>query len=108
MTIPIFDLLVTSAGILVLIAFWQFMWRPLSVAHLRQDLFDARDSLFDMVASGEIQAGFDSPIYRCIRADLNRLIRYSHKVSMFQSIMGSIFLKKKRASSAESVDDLVL
>lgn len=96
MTIHILDLLVSTTGILMLGALWHLLWRPLVIAHLRQDLFDARDFLFDLVADGQTTLKFDSEVYRGTREDLNVMIRFSHSVSLATAFFADLFIPSGR------------
>ena len=96
MTIQILDLLVSATGVLLLVALWNLFWRPLAVAHLRQDIFDARDFLFDLVADGHTTMKFDSPVYRGTREDLNGMIRFSHGISLFTALIADLFIPHGR------------
>lgn len=96
MTIQILDLLVSATGVMLLVALWHLLWRPLVVAHLRQDLFDARDFLFDLVSDGQTTLKFDSPVYRGTREDLNGMIRFSHSVSLSTALFADLFIPSGR------------
>lgn len=96
MTIQILDLLVSTTGILMLGALWHLLWRPLVIAHLRQDLFDARDFLFDLVADEQTTLKFDSVVYRGTREDLNLMIRFSHSVSLATAFFADLFIPNGR------------
>ena len=53
----------------------------------RQKLFALRDELFDFAADGGID--FSDPAYLELRQDLNGLIRFAHKISMFRLLLAS-------------------
>jgi len=106
MTIQILDLIVSSAGILLLGASWHFLWRPLAVAHLRQDIFDVRDLLFDLVADGNTTLRFDSPVYRGTREDLNAMIRFSHSISLFAALLCNTMVRGFRKINATRISSL--
>lgn len=96
MTIQILDLLVSSVGILLLFALWSLLFRPLAVAHLRQDLFDARDFLFDLVADGKTSLNFESAVYRGTREDINGMIRFSHGISLGTALFAKLLIPRRR------------
>jgi hypothetical protein len=71
-------LLFVFLGALVTILY-SSAWQNLCVDSARQEVFEARDAIFDLAADGRLS--FDSPIYKEIRADLESLIRFGHRVS---------------------------
>lgn len=87
MNTQVLDLLASTIGIFLCTVFWYVLWKPLCVAELRQSLFDARDFLFDLVAENQTSLRFDSEVYRGTREDINVMIRYAHKVSLFGSFL---------------------
>jgi len=54
---------------------------------LRQKLFALRDELFDFAADDGIN--FSDQAYLELRQDLNSLIRFAHKISMFRFLLAS-------------------
>jgi hypothetical protein len=66
-------------GIVWLWVLFYISGRTLLLDNLRQRLFAIRDSLFDFAADGGIS--FDDENYRELRADINLLIRFAHKMS---------------------------
>jgi len=71
-------------GLLLLWAMFYLSVRSYLVDHLRQKLFAIRDDLFDFAADDGV--AFDDPAYVRLRQDLNNLIRFAHKVSMFRLV----------------------
>jgi len=67
-----------SVLLLAFLALGAYNWYR--VDHLRQELFEIRDRLFDEAADGHI--GFASPAYRATRSLLNGSIRYAHRMSV--------------------------
>jgi hypothetical protein len=69
-----------------LLALWLMvatLWKAYRIASLRQDLFDIRGQLFDLVlASPDLP--FSHPAYRHLRTTLNSLIRFAHRMSLIQ------------------------
>lgn len=71
---------------LTLVAFWWFVTvnTRLALAELRHQLFKARGQLFDQ--SLELNVAFDSEAYGIARTTINGLIRFAHKLNLFQII----------------------
>jgi hypothetical protein len=66
--------------VLFLFVVWFYgPWQKLCVDWGRQQIFEARNAIFDLAADGELS--FDSPEYREIRSSLEILIRFSHRIS---------------------------
>lgn len=63
---------------------WEFAWRPSILDAYRSRLFEIRNYLFNLGASGKIS--FDDPAYRSIELLINGLIRYAHRLSFVSYI----------------------
>jgi len=74
--------LVSLAGLVVLI-FW--LYRDYCVDFYRQRMFELRDSLFDEARAGNIR--FDDEAYLLLRRQLNRMIRFGHRISLLHLIL---------------------
>lgn len=62
-----------------------FGWRQLAIDAFRQDLFEARDRLFDLALEGDGSGfGFGHPVYGTLRRQFNGAIRLAHRLSMIQ------------------------
>ncbi len=57
----------------------------------RQQLFEIRDSIFNLAADGRI--GFDDPRYRTIRDSINTLIRFMHECTWPRLIYLTLFFR---------------
>lgn len=77
-------------SISVLGMWWLYFveYRSYLLAKARQDLFAARDTLFEAAARGDLP--FDSAAYVMTRAMLNGSIRFMHRVSLIR-IVGMIY-----------------
>lgn len=67
-------------------------WQIYCEDSARQDLFDARNVIFDLAADGKLS--FESPEYKEIRSDLNCFIRYAHHVSLPRLVAYFLFMPK--------------
>lgn len=74
-------------GVVLIWATFYLSIRAYLVDQLRQELFAIRDDLFDFAADGGIS--FEDRTYRRLRQDLNSLIRFAHKVSMFRLLFAN-------------------
>lgn len=70
-------------------------------AYTRQTIFECRDSLFDMAANGELD--FHSVEYREIRKSLERLIRFTHLLTVERLLFFSLFARP--AKQPDSMND---
>jgi len=59
---------------------WQWVWTDTA----RQSVFEKRDAIFDLAAAGKIS--FKSKEYRVIRRSMEKLIRYSHNLTLWKLI----------------------
>jgi hypothetical protein len=70
----------TALNALVLWFVWHVAWRRSCEERFRQKLFEVRDSLFDFARAGGIS--FTDPAYVALRANINSMIRFSHRISV--------------------------
>jgi hypothetical protein len=77
-----FAAVLSLCGIYIL---WEFAWKPSLLDTYRSRLFEIRDYLFNLGASGKIS--FDDPAYRSIELLINGLIRYAHRLTFVSYIM---------------------
>lgn len=62
-----------------------YAWREAMTAWARQTIFEKRDAVFDLAASGHL--GFNSPEYRAIRSSLEASIRFAHELTLTRMIV---------------------
>jgi hypothetical protein len=74
-----------SIGVSLIWAIFYLSIRGYLLDQLRQALFAIRDDLFDFATDGGI--AFDHPAYRELRDDLNSIIRFAHKISVFRLLL---------------------
>jgi hypothetical protein len=74
--------LFASAGI---VFFWLGPLQWTATDHARNEMFAARDELFDEALAGRVS--FDDQNYRIIRAAINANIRYAHVGSLVRLVM---------------------
>jgi hypothetical protein len=98
------DIIVSSIGVAAICLIWRFVWVPFTIQRLRQDLFDVRDQLFDMVARREVPQTFESQIYKRVRNDLNHMIRYSDHLGFIRTILVGIITVDAQKHFIESTD----
>lgn len=67
-------------------------WQTYCEDSARQDLFDARNAIFDLAADGNLS--FGSPEYKTIRSALNCFIRYAHHLTWPRLIAYVLFMPK--------------
>lgn len=70
------DALVSIALTAAIAIIWYGPWQRLCTDFARQLVFEQRDRLFDMAASGRLD--FGSKEYRALRDSLNQSIRFAH------------------------------
>ena len=64
----------------------------------RQKMFSVRDELFDYAAAGNIS--FDDPAYVLLRRQMNGMIRFGHRLTLFRGLV--TWMMSKIASYPES------
>ena len=82
--------------------FWFFgrLWPALMVDWGRQSLFEVRDNIFLLAASGDFDSfGFNDELYRTIRTELNSMIRYLEDINWGRIIVFGLFRNKIRMSA---------
>jgi hypothetical protein len=72
--------LITLAGICALTVLIYGPWQDVCTAFARQVIFEKRDAIFDLAASGKLS--FADADYRTIRAMLEKSIRFAHEVTI--------------------------
>ncbi len=93
-------------GIVLLTITLLIVYGPLQsalTAYARQIVFECRDALFDLAASGEID--FNSDTYREIRSSMERLIRFAHLLTFERFMFFWWFAASDK--SVKGMDDLV-
>jgi hypothetical protein len=78
-------------GFLFLICYaqWRFFWRPYILEKFRDDLFKAREMLFDYAREGKID--FSDKAYLILRKRINSLLRYGHRINFTNLFVAWIF-----------------
>ena len=69
------------------LVFWLF--RDYNVDSFRQKMFSLRDELFDFATEGNIS--FNHPAYGILRNSMNGMIRFGHKISLFNLMIIMFF-----------------
>jgi hypothetical protein len=78
---------------------WLFAcWRPYRLDALREKLFALRDELF-LLASQDRALPFEHPAYRCLRDDLNGMIRFAEKMTFFRAVLLWLSIPREIAQS---------
>jgi hypothetical protein len=72
--------LIALAGISALAVLVYGPWQDVCTAFARQVMFEKRDAIFDLAASGKLS--FSDANYRTIRALLEKSIRFAHEISI--------------------------
>lgn len=82
----------SAVGFFALACLWHFGWRQLAIDAFRQDLFEARDRLFDLAFDGDGSGfSFDHPVYGKLRRQFHGAIRLAHRLSMVQICVFFVF-----------------
>jgi hypothetical protein len=92
------EFIIGAAGLvstIVLLTIVYGPWQSYAVDDAREEMFAARDRLFDLAIDGKID--FASDEYRRIRSAINSMIRYAHKMSLPLVLLQLLFLSKKDA-----------
>lgn len=95
--------------LLVLGAWFYGPWQTLCVDWARERMFEARNAIFDMAASGDLE--FSSPEYRKIRRRIEGTIRFSHRISWPTIVLlyfgfRNVMAQRPQASMSELVGRL--
>ncbi len=72
---------------------WHYGFRQLAVDAYRQELFEARDRLFDLAERNPARFDFTHPAYGILRTQFNGSIRFAHRLNMVQLFIFKIFRK---------------
>ncbi len=88
MTVNIMYFLATITSLCGLIAVWEFGLQSFFLDAYRARLFEIRDYLFNLGASGRIS--FNDPAYRSTELLLNGLIQYAHRMSFLSLIVSRL------------------
>ena len=89
--------LVELAGSAMLFAIWQLFWKPQRIDILRESLFEFRDELFNLAASGKIS--FEDPAYKQLRLLINGTIRFAHKATLPVLLTTGLMLRNSSPNS---------
>jgi hypothetical protein len=74
--------------------FWLFVcWKPYRLDALREQLFSLRDELF-LEACDDEHFNFEHPAYRCLRDDLNSMIRFAEKMTLCRALAIWLFMPR--------------
>ncbi|TGN02893.1 hypothetical protein [Leptospira dzoumogneensis] len=82
----------TLFSLLIMWAMWHFLWKPLRLDILREELFNIRDSLFDLALDKKLS--FEDQVYKELEIILNGTIRYAHRISFLSSLIFRISVEK--------------
>jgi hypothetical protein len=74
-------------ALLALSALWCFGWRRWALDNFRQDLYAARDRLFDLAHQNGGEFSFDHDSYGQLRRQFHCAIRYAHRVSTMRALV---------------------
>lgn len=94
-----YDALFTIGCLVCVFALFYGPWQSLCVEGARQIIFEQREKLFDLAADGHLS--FDSIEYRELRDYLNKSIRFSHNMTMWQFFVNRAALTASRQSNDE-------
>ena len=72
---------------------WEFLHKRVAKDELRNELFKIRHELFMLAANKEVS--FDSRVYRSFEMRINGTIRFSHRISYFQTKIAMRNFRKK-------------
>lgn len=82
-----FEMLISCIGAGACWMLWFYFVKEYRVDAFRERLFSVRDRLFDFAASGQVS--FDDPAYSELRALINGMLRFAHRVS-FLTLLTSV------------------
>jgi hypothetical protein len=75
-------------GFMALTALWCLGWKQWALDSFRQDLYAARDRLFDLAWENRTGSfSFEHEAYGQLRRQFNKAIRYAHRVSTFKVLV---------------------
>jgi hypothetical protein len=74
-------------GFFAITGLWFWGWRRWAIDALRQDLFAARDRLFDIAAENAGGFSFTHPHYGALRSHFHASIRFAHRMNMMQLLV---------------------
>jgi hypothetical protein len=81
-----FQMLIACIGAGACWTLWFYFVKEYRVAAFRERLFSVRDQLFDFAANGQVS--FDDPAYLELRALINGMLQFAHRVS-FLTLLSS-------------------
>lgn len=87
------DALISIVLTIVFLIWFYGPWQNTCTDYARQIIFEQRDKLFDIAASGRMP--FDSKEYKMLRASLNAVIRFAHEATLPRMLYLYIFLREK-------------
>ncbi|WP_263351186.1 hypothetical protein [Acidicapsa acidisoli] len=93
----LFNWLVDLAGLAMIFTVWQVFWKPQRIDILRESLFELRDELFDLAASGKVS--FEDPAYKQLRLLINGTIRFAHMATLPVLLTTSLMLRNSNPRS---------
>src|ERR1700722_15022347 len=79
------DALAALVALSLFLLFFYGPWQEIVVDVSRQIVFEKRDAVFDLAASGKLE--FESTDYKIIRDSLNKLIRFAHELNWVRLAM---------------------
>jgi len=85
-------------AILVLWIWICLFWRPYRLDFARENLFALRDELFTLAVEEKLP--FDHPAHQGLRNDLNAIIRFAEKMTLFRALI-TIAVFGRRTKRAE-------
>jgi hypothetical protein len=96
MNIAAFEMLIAATGAAGCWVIWFYLIKDYRVSNFRERLFSLREELFQFAALGHVS--FDDPAYVELRALINGMLRFAHRVT-FLTLITSV-----RNSSADDTD----
>ncbi len=95
-----YDAMFTILCVIALFAIIYGPWQSLCTDYARQKLFEKRDELFNLAASGKLS--FDSKVYKETRLQIERNIRFAHELTLPRFLLLSWLLNKNKRESSVS------
>jgi len=83
--------LTANVSAILLLVFWNVIWKDYCIDKARFELFSLRSEIFIKAAKKEIE--FNSELYEELENNINSAIRYAHKISVFEIMLGSFLFK---------------